>query len=178
MKSMEREVLQMKKIGVQLLDSPVFNAVVTVVNGILIIVLVCSLIFVKRHSGSSDGSPVAGESTSGQTGEVQVEELVKEADASMPGIYAALLQGSDFELSEGVEFHFGFNGAYSGFFDADNQYVESYTYSVYSDDSNVIWLKIENPDNSKYVEYQMSFDKDGNILLNYQGMEQGILLEY
>ena len=31
---------------------------------------------------------------------------------------------------------------------------------------------------SKYVEYGMSFDTDGNIFLKYPGMDQNLVLKY
>ena len=96
---------------------------------------------------------------------------------TMPDIYTALIAGSNFDCGNGIEFHFGFENDFSGFFDTENANVEGYYYEVLSEGKSVK-LRILNTDKTKYVEYDMEFNSDGNILLTYPGMEQSILLAY
>jgi hypothetical protein len=163
----------MKKDNFKFLDSKKFNVTVTIINGVLIVIFVGYLIFLNMNH--SAGASIGDAQT---VSSVEADSLIEEADASMSQIYAALLQGSDFKVSEGVEFHFGYNGEYSGYFDADSKNVEAYIYNVSADEDNNFWLRIEDDNKSKYVKYEMEFDQNGNIILTYPGMEQSFLLEY
>lgn len=181
----------MKQFISGLLDSKKFNIAVISINGILIIGLSCYLVVMNVKitekdfkeeqiiretdtEGSTSGSVDAEEPMSE---EIDVEELIYEADTSMLDIYSALIRGTDFELGDGIEFHFGFNGEYAGYFDVDNTSMENCTYEVTIKD-NAYVLFIYNENKNKYAEYQMSFDSNGNIILTYPGMDQSLLLEY
>ena len=153
----------------ELLDSKKFNITVTIVNAVLIVGLVGYLLFL-HFSASATGSAQ-------QIADVDVQEVLKEADASMPGVYTALIAGSDFDLGKGMEFHFGMDGTYAGYFDADNTSVKDYTYEVSAGEESYK-LTIYSADKAKYVEYQMSFDKDGHVVLTYPGMDKSLVLEY
>lgn len=162
----------MKRFEIEkLLDNKKFNAVIIIINCVIIGILIVILIFMHINASGTE-KPVQN------IGDVDVQTLVNEADAGMPDIYRALLENSDFDLGDGVVFHFGEDGAYAGYFDADNRDVSGYNYAVTVGEENDYTLTISNEDNSKYVEYSMSFDMDGNILLKYPGMEQSLVLKY
>jgi hypothetical protein len=163
----------MKKDALKLFDSTKFNVTVTVINIVLIVALVGYLVFLNlRYSANNQSENAESQ------GAVEVDKIVEDADATMTGIYATLLQGSDFELMGNIEFHFGYNSEFSGYFDVDNKSVEAYTYNVFMDEDNNFWLRIENDDKSKYVEYLMEFDQNGNIILTYPSTNQKFVLEY
>lgn len=155
----------------KLLDNKKFDTAVIIVNCVIIGILVVILIFMYLNAGETE-KPVQN------SGDVDVQFLIDEADAGMLEVYRVLLENSDFDLGDGVVFHFGEDGAYSGYFDADNRDVSGYHYAVTAGEKSDCTLTISNEDNSKYVEYTMSFDMDGNILLKYPGMEQCLVLKY
>lgn len=174
---MSKKVIKGKKELKQLLDSSKFNATITIINVVLIIGVVIWLIVSISGDAKKSEINVEGENA-GVVSDVDVDKLVSEADASMPGIYKALLAGSDFDCGNGMEFHFGFNGEFSGFFDANEKSVTGYTYEVLSENGKDFTLKIVSSDGKKYVEYGLKLNSDGNILLTYPGSDTSILLSY
>lgn len=155
----------------KLLDSKKFNVTVISINFSLIVILLVILAFMHFKTGDTEKSVQ-------NIGDINVESLINEADAGMPDVYRALLENSDFDLGNDIEFHFGEDGVYAGYFDADNKNVSDYHYIIAPDKEGNYTLTISNDDKSKYVEYSMSFDADGNILLNYPGMDQSLVLKY
>lgn len=164
--------------NLKLFESKKFNFIMITVNIVVIVGLVAGLIVVYANNNKNHSIDVPeGAANTEMVSDVDVDALVEEADKSMPGIYSALIAGSDFDCGNGIEFHFGLQNEFSGFFDAQNTNVEGYSYEVVSEGKSVK-LRIYNTDKTKYVEYDMGFNSDGNILLTYPGMEQSILLAY
>lgn len=158
--------------GKKLLESKKFNLTITIVNLALIVLLVGCLIFMYvRNSGGKN----SGQDGAKKIDEVTVDQLMSEADESMLNVYKVLLQGSNFKLENGMSFRFGIDNTFSGYFDSDNTDVEGYLYDIIVGDSNAICLQIYNSDKSKLVQYEMSFDNNGNILLTYEGMDPLVL---
>ena len=165
--------------GRKLLESEKFNVAIIVVNIVVIVGLVIGLIVVYINNNKSQSIDTSGSNINSEiVNDVDVDQLVEDADKTMPSVYAALIAGSDFDCGNGMEFHFGTKNEFSGFFDAKNTNVEGYFYEVVSENGKNIKLRILNTDKTKYVEYDMEFNSEGNILLTYPGMEQSILLAY
>lgn len=160
--------------------SKTFNFVMIVVNVLAIIILLIWLV-VSVISGNekqkieNSGSNLNMEQN---VDDVDVDSLVEEADKSMVGVYEALIRGTSFDCGNGVKFEFGFEGEYAGFFDAKNKEVTGYSYEVVVGDGKTLNLRIYNEDKTRYVEYAMKFNADGNILLTYPGTDQAFLLKF
>lgn len=161
----------------ELLDSKKFNITVMAVNLVLIVVLASYLLISHSHFQKMSQTDDPGNNDATTTQE-EVDQKLAEADSDVIEIYSMLLENSDFDLGEGIEFHFGSNGVYSGYFDAKNTSVENYSYEICLEDNKRINLVLYNPDKSKYVKYEMTFDENGNIVLTYPELEQSIVLEY
>lgn len=160
--------------GKKLLESKKFNITITVVNLTLIVLLISCLIFMYVRNTGGNGSSQEGAK---KIDEVTVDQLMSEADESMLNVYKVLIQGSNFELENGMCFKFEADNTFSGYFDSENKSVEGYMYDVVVGEQNTICLKIYNSDKSKSIQYEMSFDKSGNIVLTYPGMDP-LVLEY
>ena len=102
---MSKKMMKKKNVLKQLLDSPKFNMVITIVNVVVIIGVVTWLLVsifsdTKKSEINAEGESIVED--------VDVDKMVADADATMPGIYKALLAGSDFDCGNGMEFHFGY----------------------------------------------------------------------
>lgn len=157
----------LKKAG-NLLEKKSFIVTVIVLNCIIIILLVSYLFFLKGRNRDADSPTIIAE-------EKQVNYSDK--DAEMADIYVSLLEGTKFDLGDGVFFSFGSEGKYTGFFDADHRNVKDYHYKIYIKEDYIL-LNIYNKGETQLVSYNMSFDKDGNMLLRHPGMRKTIKLEF
>ncbi|MBR2045001.1 MAG: hypothetical protein IJ958_02565 [Agathobacter sp.] len=160
--------------------SKTFNFVMIVVNVLAIVILLIWLAVSiisdnEKKEIDNSGSNLNMEQN---VGDVDVDSLVEEADKSMVGVYEALIRGTSFDCGNGVKFEFGLEGEYAGFFDAKNKDVTGYSYEVATGDEKTLKLRIYNEDKTRYVEYAMKFNSDGNILLTYPGTDQAFLLEF
>ena len=159
----------------KLLESKKFNIAITAINVTLIVILIGTIVFMyisnskKTQNSSPDGAQ--------KIDEVTVDQLMNDADESMLNVYKVLIQGTIFEPADGVKFNFGSDGTFSGYFDSENSNVDSYSYEVAVNESNIICLNIYSPDKNKSVQYEMSFDSNGNIVLTNPGMDP-FILEY
>lgn len=87
--------------------------------------------------------------------------------SSLSTLYNDLLSG-DYEY-DGLEFHFGNDGKYSGFFDDSNPNVTDYTYEITTDAENTV-LNIYNDDDTAMVSYYLVFSDDyEEVTLIYSG---------
>lgn len=109
-----------KERSFKLLESKKFNIAITAINVTLIVILIGTIVFMYKNS-SPDGAQ--------KIDEVTVDQLINDADESMLNVYKVLIQGTTFELADGVRFNFGSDGTFSGYFDSDNSNVDSYSYA-------------------------------------------------
>lgn len=155
----------------KLLENKKFIVTVIILNCIVISILVGYLIIAKVQEHPEY-------SVSEKQSEIEEREIVvDESDNELGNIYMSLLEGSHFSLEDDIEFNFDENGMYSGFFDSKNKKVKEYQYSI-AVKEEIVYLQILNPDKSKMVEYEMSFDKNGNLVLKHQDIENAIILSY
>ncbi|MCI8377382.1 MAG: hypothetical protein HFH72_02550 [Lachnospiraceae bacterium] len=157
----------LRKAG-NLLEKKSFIVTVIVLNCIVISLLTGYLFFLKEKNHSVNKPAVATE-------EKQVHYSDK--DAEMADIYASLLEGAKFDLGDGLVFSFGPEGIYAGFFDADNRNVKDYRYNINMEGDN-IFLNIYNKEETRLVSYDMSFDKNGDMLLRHPDMKETIKLKF
>ena len=170
----------MKKDGI--LESRKFRIAVGVINVCLIIgltaYLVFSLINKERVSVSNQDIAVVAKEYSVD----HPDTAMKDAEDTMLGVYATLLQGSTVNLDDTKAMHFEIDGSYDGFFDTDNPDVKGYSYEVISlDDSSTSYVanvNIYNEDKTSVVQYKLSFDENQNMQLYYPETDQNFKLEF
>ena len=150
----------------KLLENKKFIVTVIILNCIVISILIGYLITTRVQEPPEKQSKMA-----------EQEIVVDESDDELENIYMSLLEGSHFSLEDDIEFNFDENGMYSGFFDSKNKKVKEYQYSI-AVKEEIVYLQILNPDKSKMVEYEMSFDENGNLVLKHQDIENAIILSY
>lgn len=92
-------------------------------------------------------------------------------------IYALLIVGN-FKLGNDLEFNFGDDGSYNGFFDNDHRFVEGYSYQL-ENNAGQIQVHIYNEDKSKIVTYIMTLSEEtGNIILELPETGDQLELKY
>lgn len=90
-------------------------------------------------------------------------------DLELNQIYFSLLEGAKFNTN-GLVFSFGVGGKYEGYFDSSHKNVKDFQYQVDIVNDDVL-LNIFDKNESQMVSYNMSFDKNGDILLKRQNMK-------
>lgn len=103
------------------------------------------------------------------------DDIMAEAGTDMLDIYSLVLQG-DFSSGSGYEYHFGRDGGYSGFFDADHPAIENGRYEIVQDNSFDA-LKIYNEDAASVVKYYLTFNGDGDVVLSVPDTDVQIVLK-
>lgn len=103
------------------------------------------------------------------------EEILTQAGGEMLSLYSLVLQG-DFDSSGGYEYHFGKDGEYSGFYDAERPYIRDGQYEIVQD-NNFDVLNIYNGDGGSVVKYYLTFNGDGNVVLSVPDTDVQIVLE-
>lgn len=156
----------LKRAG-NLLEKKSFIVTVIVINCIVIFLLVGCLFFLKAKNQDTV-SPIA-------IAEEQVN--YSDRDSEMANIYVSLLEGTKFDLGDGIVFSFGLEGKYAGFFDTDHKNVKDYHYKVDMKEDNIL-LSIYDKKETQLVSYNISFDQDGNMLLRHPDMKKTIKLEF
>lgn len=95
-------------------------------------------------------------------------------------IYALLIVGN-FKLGNDLEFNFGADGSYNGFFDNDHRFAfaeEGYSYQL-ENNAGQIQVHIYNEDKSKIVTYIMTLSEEtGNIILELPETGDQLELKY
>lgn len=104
-----------------------------------------------------------------------VEDYQGQRDSSMEEIFEELIVGR-YEISENIEFNFGLNGVYSGFFDNSNRNVSGYKYDVIVIDEVPI-LNIYDNEETAMVSYELILSGTSNITIYYPKTELKIKLE-
>lgn len=157
----------LKKAG-NLLENKAVIITVTVLNCIILSSLAGYLFFLKGKGDDTDSiNPVPEERQMDYSGK----------DSEMASIYVSLLEGTEFDIGDGIVFSFGSEGRYAGFFDANHKNVKDYRYKICMEKDNVL-LQICNKEETQLVSYNMIFDKDGNVVLKHSNMEKTIKLEF
>ena len=174
------EEIKLKGLNLKnLLDSKKFDISVIVINAILILLLSVYLVFMhsnKNINSQFDTENIVGvESTEADE---STRDLLQNADTLMGDNFFLLLtlNGGDYFLEDNVQFHFTADGRYSGFFDSNNLEVENYYYEVLYNGESQYVLRIKSTDNSRYVDYIMEINEDGNIVLMHPGNERSFIL--
>ena len=160
----------MKKINLwKLMDSPKFNCAFIVINLILIVILGSRVVSIyNRVSNNKHQNEVVeaqGQYESDETEEIEdLSTLFVKADEEMLELYIMILENSSFELENGISFRFYSGGKFEGYFDSYSTNISGY-YEIAADSDKNTLLVIYNDDKSKYVNYYISLDENGNIIL-------------
>ena len=157
----------LKKVGNMLEKKSVIIAVI-VLNCIIISSLIGYLFFIKGKGDNVNNSNPVSE-------EKQIDYSDK--DPEMADIYVSLLEGTKFDIGDGIVFSFGSKGSYAGFFDANHKNVKDYCYKVCIEEDNIL-LNIYNKEETQLVSYNMTFDKNGDVILKHSNMQQAIKLKF
>lgn len=141
-------------------------------NGVLILLLVSAVLFsMPRKNAEKDTKVIPVEE--------ETKDSMEEAAKSMVNIYGNLIPGAKGELDHGNTMSFGYDGVYSGYFDADAPDINGkYVVSSPDDKSYLANVNVYNEDASRVVQYQLRYDKDRNFELYYPGIDLVIKLNY
>ena len=94
---------------------------------------------------------------------------------SLEDIFYSLIEGKH-RVNESMEYNFGLNGLYSGFFDDYNANVSGYSYEIISAGERTV-LNIYNSDKSEMVTYELILSDAMQVTLYYPATEFRIRLE-
>lgn len=105
----------------------------------------------------------------------------------MADVYTTLIKGTNVNISNDKQMHFGTDGTFSGFFDENSTDVEGYSYEVQgitndADQNGVVAIvNIYNQDRSQYVQYHLVYGGNSDepeLLLQYPGSGKTYALEF
>ena len=103
-----------------------------------------------------------------------IDDYQGERDISMEEIFKDLIIGR-YKISEKIEFNFGLNGVYSGFFDNSNKNVSGYRYDIIVI-NEVPLLNIYNKEKTAMVSYELILSGTSDIIIYYPKTELKIKL--
>lgn len=158
-----------------------FEISVCILNIILIIVMIGYLFHAfagKKEVATSNADTVKVDDT---------EFSFDEANDAMADVYTTLIKGTNVNISNDKQMHFGTDGTFSGFFDENSTDVEGYSYEVWGitndADQNgaVAIVNIYNQDRSQYVQYHLVYGGNSDepeLLLQYPGSGKTYALEF
>lgn len=110
-----------------------------------------------------------------------------EANDAMADVYTTLIKGTNVNISNDKQMHFGTDGTFSGFFDENSTDVEGYSYEVLGitndvdQNGAVAIVNIYNQDRSQYVQYHLVYGGNSDepeLLLQYPGSGKTYALEF
>ena len=156
-----------------------FEIGVCILNIILIIVMIVYLFHAfagKKEVATSNADMVD-----------DTEFSFDEANDAMADVYTTLIKGTNVNISNDKQMHFGTDGTFSGFFDENSTDVEGYSYEVQgiTDDADqngaVAIVNIYNQDRSQYVQYHLVYgvkSDEPELLLQYPESGKTYALEF
>lgn len=141
----------------KILDNKKFTITVMVLNVVVILLLVIVLIQkTSQEKLTTDTTPYNVDVTATNDSYLElINNIIKESTFTV----------------DNMEFTFGAEGEYSGFFDKDNTNVNGYFYNLEAKGVDT-YLNIYSPDYSRVVNYRIDISKDGNVLLYYDDASQ------
>lgn len=139
-----------------------------------VIVIALSKIFLRQGQEKSIDVPVS------ETVAEQIQQTGftdEDTTEAIYDIYELLIVGN-FKLDNDLEFNFGSDGSYNGFFDNENRFVEGYSYRL-ENNAGQIQVHIYNEDKSRMVTYIMTLSENtGNIILELPETGDQLELKY
>lgn len=158
-----------------------FKKVIVFVVGFIMVDLVIVIALSKMFLHEDFGTPFDDSVPEPVLGQIQQEEFAEFTDEetmeAIYDIYGILIVGN-FKLGKDLEFNFGSDGSYSGFFDNENRFVKGYTYQ-FENNAGQTLVHIYNEDKSRIVTYVMTLSEEtGNIILELPGTGKQLELKY
>lgn len=164
--------------SIQMIDKKkviVFVVAFVVVD--LVIVIALSKIFMHKDMDTPMDVTMTEPLLEQAQQDPQIELSDEDTTEAIYDVYGLLIIGN-FKLGKDLEFNFGSDGSYSGFFDNDNRFVEGYTYQL-DNNAGQILVHIYNEDKSRIVTYVMTLSEDtGNIILELPETGNRLELKY
>lgn len=155
-----------------------FKKVIAFVVGFVMVDLVIAIALSKMFLHEDIGTPMEVSVPEPAVEQAQQAEFTDEdTTEAIYDIYGILIVGN-FKLGKDLEFNFGSDGSYSGFFDNENRFVEGYTYQLENNAGQTL-VHIYNEDKSRIVTYVMTLSEEtGNIILELPGTGKQLELKY
>jgi hypothetical protein len=96
-------------------------------------------------------------------------------DSSMEQIFYSVIIG-DYVINENMEYNFGVDGTFSGFFDDKNRSVKGYTYEIFVVNEEA-YINIYNDEKTAKVSYELILLGESKLALYYPAADLKIVLK-
>jgi hypothetical protein len=124
---------------------------------------------------STESEPIPVLNVSATTEIVLNTDYDGERDSSMEQIFYSMIAG-DYVINENVEYNFGKDGIFSGFFDDANMSVKGYSYEIFVVNENAV-VNIYNHEKTVMVSYELILSGKAALALYYPAADLKIELK-